>query len=143
QELDQFAYVASHDLKAPLRGIGNLSEWIEEDIGPTFPASAREKMELLRGRVRRLEALIDGILEYSRAGRTRKSPASIDSLMLVRELVELIAPPPSVVIAIDENLPSLISERVPLQQVFGNLLVSAVKQAARPDVHIRVSGKPE
>lgn len=143
QELDQFAYVASHDLKAPLRGIGNLSEWIEEDIGPSFPQSAREKMELLRGRVRRLESLIDGILEYSRAGRAKKAPTSIDSVTLVRELIELLAPPAAVVIDVDESLPSLVSERVPLQQVFGNLLVNAVKYAGRPDVQIRVRGVTE
>lgn len=143
QELDQFAYVASHDLKAPLRGIGNLSEWIEEDIGPSFPQSAREKMELLRGRVRRLEALIDGILEYSRAGRAKKAPSSIDSVALVRELVELLAPPASVVIDVDDNLPSFVSERVPLQQVFGNLLANAVKYAGRADLRVRVRGVAE
>ena len=51
RELDEFAYVASHDLKAPLRGIANLSEWLEEDLGDAITDSAREQLALLRGRI--------------------------------------------------------------------------------------------
>jgi len=140
QELDQFAYVASHDLKATLRGIGNLSEWIEEDIGPSFPASAREKMELLRGRVRRVEALIDGMLEYSRAGRVRNPPTSVDTNALLNEVLEVLAFPETVRVQVDTSLPHVVTEHVPLQQVFGNLLGNAVKNAGRTDVALRVAG---
>src|SRR5690606_30003826 len=64
------AYVTSHDLKAPLRGIASLASWIEEDLGPGLTADVRRKLELLQGRVRRMEGLIHGILEYSRAARS-------------------------------------------------------------------------
>src|SRR5690606_24733355 len=64
QELEQFAYIASHDLKAPLRGIDNLAKLIEEDIGDQLPGDSREKLNLLRGRVHRLEMLLEGILKY-------------------------------------------------------------------------------
>lgn len=139
QELDQFAYVASHDLKAPLRGIANLSEWIEEDIGAAFPPDARDKMELLRGRVRRLEGLIDGILEYSRAGRARKPAAAVDTNILVHEIVELLSPPATVQIHIASDMPTVFSERVPLQQVLSNLIGNAIKYTNRPDAIIKVS----
>lgn len=139
QELDQFAYVASHDLKAPLRGIANLSEWIEEDIGAAFPADARDKMELLRGRVRRLEGLIDGILEYSRAGRARKPAAAVDTNVLVHEIVEMLSPPSSVEIQVAPDMPAVFSERVPLQQVLSNLIGNAIKYANRTDAVINVS----
>ncbi|MGV3708885.1 MAG: sensor histidine kinase [Gemmatimonas sp.] len=143
QELDQFAYVASHDLKAPLRGIANLSEWIEEDVGEAFPAEAKEKMELLRGRVRRLEGLIDGILEYSRAGRARKAPSPIDVNQLVAEIIELQSPPESVKFEIAPQLPTVFSERVPLQQVLTNLIGNAIKYTRREDPVIRVDATLE
>jgi light-regulated signal transduction histidine kinase (bacteriophytochrome) len=70
-ELDQFAYVVSHDLKAPLRAINNLSEWIEEDITDMLAQDNKDQFRLLRGRVHRMENLINGILSYSRAGRIK------------------------------------------------------------------------
>jgi PAS domain S-box-containing protein len=140
RELDQFAYVASHDLKAPLRGIANLSQWIEEDIGAqNLSAETREHLSLLRGRVHRMEALIDGILQYSRAGRVREKPERVEVGKLVEEVVDLLAPPPSVRVEIAPDLPVLVAEKLPLQQVLQNLIGNAIKYTRRPDAHVRVS----
>lgn len=137
-ELDQFAYVASHDLKAPLRGIASLSQWIEEDLGDVLSGESRENMELLRGRVKRLEALIDGILAYSRAGRARKEPEWVDVAELLRECVELLHAPRSTRIELRGPMPKLETERIPLQQVFMNLIGNAIKHAHRPEAAVRV-----
>ncbi len=138
RDLDQFAYVASHDLKAPLRGISNLSSWIEEDLGEVMTPEVREQMALLRGRVRRMEALIDGVLQYSRAGRTRAAPERVDTGALVREVVELLAPPPGARVEVADAMPAVVAERVPLQQVFLNLVGNALKYAGRADPVVRV-----
>ncbi|HEU4533636.1 MAG TPA: ATP-binding protein, partial [Polyangiaceae bacterium] len=142
-ELDQFAYVASHDLKAPLRGIANLSQWIEDDLGATATGEVRENLGLLRGRVRRLEGLIDGILAYSRAGRVRGRDERIEVGRLLAEAVELLAPPAGVRVTVGPAMPTIEAERAPLQQVFLNLVGNAVKHARRPDAEVRVECRDE
>jgi PAS domain S-box-containing protein len=127
KDLDQFAYVASHDLKAPLRGIASLSHWIEEDLAPAMTPEVRKNMDLLRGRIHRLEALIDGILQYSRAGRVRDKLSPVDVKKLCGEVWDMLAPPPSARLVLVDPLPELVTERVPLQQVLQNLIGNALK----------------
>ena len=138
RELDQFAYVASHDLKAPLRGIANLAQWVREDVGDTLPEKSREHLQLMYGRVQRMEALIDGVLTYARAARTKGRPEAVDTDRLVRDVVELLAPAPNVTIDIAAHLPTVHTERVPLQQVFMNFVSNALKhgRADAPRVEI-------
>lgn len=140
-ELDQFAYVASHDLKAPLRGIANLAQWIQDDLGEQLGAESAEHMRLLQGRVHRMEALIDGILAYSRASRAVSKPEQVDVGQLVHDVVELLATGESVTTELPAEMPTVEAERVKLQQVFMNLIGNAVKfaRAARPDPVVRVS----
>jgi signal transduction histidine kinase len=142
QDLDKFAYVTSHDLRAPLRGIANLSQWIEEDLGERLTDKSREYLHLLRGRVRRLEDLIQGVLDYSRAGRVADAPTDVDVGTLVREIVELIGTPTDAIVDIDPNLPTLRTTRVPLQQVFMNLVTNAFKYNARSAPRVEVGAEP-
>jgi signal transduction histidine kinase len=140
RELDQFAYVASHDLKAPLRGISNLAQWIEDDLGASLTGESQQHLALLRNRVQRMEALIDGILTYSRAGRAHGTPEPVDTAAVVDEAVDLIAPPEGFTIDVQPGLPTVLAERVPLQQVFLNLIGNAVKytKPLRPDGRVAV-----
>lgn len=138
QELDQFAYVASHDLKAPLRAIANLAEWIEEDLADQLPDESREHMNLLRGRVHRMVALIDGILQHSRAGR-KQQVEIVNVSALVSEVIELLTPPPEVLIVVEPGMPIFKGEKIPLEQVFMNLIGNAIKYANSPDARVWVS----
>lgn len=139
QELDQFAYVASHDLKAPLRAIANLSEWIEEDIGDTLNDENRHQMNLLRGRVHRMEALIDGLLQYSRIGRLETATAQLSVATLLTEVIDSLSPPETFTIQVESNMPTLVTERLPLEQVFTNLLSNAIKHHQRTDGKVQIS----
>jgi PAS domain S-box-containing protein len=139
RELDQFAYITSHDLKAPLRGIANLSQWIEEDLGDSATDDIRSQLELLRGRVHRMEGLIDGILQYSRIGRVKSESEAVDVGALLHDVVDLLAPPEGFCIQIAPNMPTILTQRLRLQQVFQNLIGNAIKHHNRPDGHICVS----
>ncbi|MEP6992331.1 MAG: ATP-binding protein [bacterium] len=138
RELDQFAYVASHDLKAPLRGIANLAQWIEEDLGDRVTDESRDHLRLLRGRVHRMEGLIEGILAYARAGRQRDEVEQVDTAALVAEAVELLAPPSTATVDVQRPMPGVVTERVPLQQVFMNLIGNAIKYGPRDNLQVTV-----
>lgn len=125
KELDQFAYVVSHDLKAPLRAINNLAEWIVEDM-PEMPDDVRKNLSLLRGRILRMENLINGVLDYSRIGRTKIEKESIDLNELVGHIVESLIPVENYKVTVS-NLPVVFNAKILLYQVFSNLFSNAVK----------------
>jgi PAS domain S-box-containing protein len=143
EELEQFAYVASHDLKAPLRGIENLVTWIEEDLEEVLTADTRTNMELLKSRVRRLESLLDDLLAYSRAGRGDIAAEPVDTKVLVEELAGLVSPPEGFRILAGEGLPTLDAPRAPLTQALQNLIGNAIKHHDRPQGgHVWVDARP-
>ncbi|MCA1992169.1 MAG: PAS domain S-box protein [Coleofasciculus sp. S288] len=138
-ELDQFAYIVSHDLKAPLRAIANLSQWIEEDLEAQLTETTRYQMDLMRSRVHRMEALINGLLQYSRVGRLQTELEWVDVGELLAQVIDSLAPPPEFTITVMPNMPTLITERLPLGQVFANLISNAIKHNPRSDGQVTIS----
>jgi signal transduction histidine kinase len=132
QELDQFAYVAAHDLKAPLRAISHIADWITEDLGEIASPTTQEYILKLRSRIARMERLLEDMLLYARAGRQRHAAEEVDSAALVHDIVELLAPPAGFDIIMTDSLPVLRTERTPLETVFRNLLNNAIKHHHNP-----------
>ena len=126
-ELDQFAYITAHDLKAPLRAIASLSEWIEEDLQDNIPTETRSQMHLLRGRVYRMQALLNSLLEYSRSGRTQTPTSRVDVNCLVADIVTQLAPPATFKVEIVTPLPTFNTRKQPLKQVLSHLIDNAIR----------------
>lgn len=138
-ELDQFAYIVSHDLKAPLRAIANLSQWLEEDLKAHLKDETRHQMDLLRGRVYRMEALINGLLHYSRSCRVQTELEAVDVEALLEGVIDSLAPPPEFAVTVMPGMPTLITEQLPLEQVFANLISNGIKHNSRRDGQIVIS----
>jgi signal transduction histidine kinase len=139
RELARFAYVASHDLKAPLRAIDNLAMWLYQDVYGLLPSESQEHLDKLRGRVRRMERLLDDLLAYSRAGRVQHVPQEVDTSMLVRGIFDLLSPPPEFTLQVVEPMPVLTTQRVPLETVLRNLIGNAIKHHGRPNGKVKVT----
>jgi PAS domain S-box-containing protein len=139
KDLEQFAYVASHDLKAPLRAIELLVQWITEGLAGYDNNNVQENLALLTKRTQRLNRLLDDLLAYSRAGRKVGAFREIDSHALVLDVAQLTNPPPTISIAIAGQLPTFETYPAPLEQVFRNLIGNAVKHHPGPHGQIVVS----
>jgi PAS domain S-box-containing protein len=133
QELDQFAYVASHDLKAPLRVIDNTSSWLEEDLEDKLTEKDRKHLGVLRSRVKRMDKLLDDLLDYSRVGRAKddRQREIVSGSQLVDDILALLAPPSGFTIDVAPDFAAIQVARMPLQQVLYNLINNAIKHHDR------------
>jgi len=126
-ELKNFAYLVSHDLKAPLRAISSLSTWLIEDYQSQLEESGVEKLKLLHSRVNRMHSFIDAILEYSKLGRIASKVEHIDLNLVIKEIEELINPPSNFKIKIPRSLPFFHGDKTRLTQLFQNLIGNSIK----------------
>ncbi len=142
-ELQNFTYVTAHDLKAPLRAIGTLIDWVYSDYRDVFAEQGREQMQLVKSRVVRMNELIDSILRYSEIGRGDRNMQKINVEALVTETISKIDPPEHIDIVIKDQLPLVVSERLRLMQVFQHLIGNGVKYMDKPKGRIEVGCSDE
>ncbi len=132
KELQNFVHVAAHDLKAPLRAIGTLSDWIVADYADKLDEVGRERVRLLIERTRRMSKLIDGVLLYSGIARAREKERKIDLNILLKKIVEDMNLPDGFTIRIEKPLPLVFCDKAHLEQIFNNLLDNAIKFIDKP-----------
>lgn len=136
-ELNQFASVVSHDLKAPLRGIHNVISWIEEDMGNTLSDQMKKYLSIIPERIVRMENLINGLLDYARISREKPLKERVNIQDLVEMIVDSIVPRTFEVSI--SKLPTFTTERIRIEQVFSNLISNAVKYSKNENGKIKVT----
>jgi PAS domain S-box-containing protein len=141
KELNDFAYVASHDLKAPLRGIMQLSSWIEEDIADFASDETKSNLALLMNRTSRLENLLEDLLTYSRIGRKVGEIRTTNISDLILNIFDLQSPPEGVSITCTSTLPEIETHIAPLEVIFRNLISNAIKHRNGDKLMITVSAQ--
>jgi len=139
KELKDFAYIVSHDLKAPLRGINTLAEWIATDYADKLDDEGKERMNLLLTRANRMHNLIDGILQYSRIGRVKEKNNIVNLNEVVSEVIDMLSLPENITIRIENEMPTIRCEQTRIMQIFQNLLSNAIKFMDKPQGQIKIS----
>ncbi|SKA97026.1 His Kinase A (phospho-acceptor) domain-containing protein [Prosthecobacter debontii] len=146
EDLNQFAYVASHDLKAPLRSIRSLASWIEEDCEGILPETSQRHLSQLKNRVERLDALLNDLLTYSRSGRELSAPEKVDVLQLAKQVTDYLVPSEGgFKVEIDAKGIEFVTWRVPMEQILRNLVSNALKHhgGASGVIKIAAEVKPD
>jgi PAS domain S-box-containing protein len=139
--LEEFTYAASHDLKSPLRGISDLIEWIGEDLGASATPEVARNLGRVSDRIRRLEQIIDDLLEYARAGTTSAEPVAVDPRALVAGILEIQPVPPGFRITVHIDAAAFVTSKTPLETAVRNIIANAIKhhdRASSGSMEIRV-----
>jgi PAS domain S-box-containing protein len=140
KDLEQFAYVASHDLKAPLRAIEVIIEWLRDDLEGYDEGDIQENLGLLSQRTGRLSRLLEDLLAYSRAGRKVGDVKHLHLDEFVQDIATLIAPPEGMTISTSDGWPCLTTHHAALETVLRNLISNAIKHHPDPaNGHINVA----
>ncbi|WP_298417677.1 ATP-binding protein [uncultured Kordia sp.] len=137
KELEKFAYITSHDLKTPLRGISSLTSFIKEDLEAGETEEVYGHLDTMQERVKRLEGLINGILHYSKIGKIVIK--SVDLNFIVQEEFKNYQSLPNVKVTIKGKLPTVSGDKIQLIQVVSNLISNAVKYNDKEVCEVQIS----
>jgi PAS domain S-box-containing protein len=140
RDLEDFAYIASHDLKTPLGGIKSAALWLEEDLHDLSDES-RKLLGLMRSRINRMEKLLDDLLTYSRVGRTDTAASETKLADIFASIIEVLNPPAHIQVRVEGELPMIAKASAQLEQVLRNLINNAIKHHDKQNGEVVLSGK--
>jgi PAS domain S-box-containing protein len=141
RDLEDFAYVASHDLKSPLSGIDSAAKWLEEDLHDKLSDESRKILGLMRNRINRMERLLDDLLTYSRAGRSDTAVGETNVADIFGRIVEILGPPAHINVHAEGELPMMVTASGQLEHVLRNLINNAIKHHDKQNGEVVLSGR--
>lgn len=141
QELGDYAHMVSHDLKSPLRNIDALTTWIKDDYSDKLDDNGKENLKLIRANVEKMDALINGILDYSTIGKSQVDLYEVNIDALVDDILNIIHVPKHISIIKKDSLPVIKGDKYKFQQLFQNLIVNAVNYNDKSKGVIEISVK--
>jgi signal transduction histidine kinase len=140
RDLEDFAYIASHDLKTPLSGIKSAALWLEEDLHDLSDDS-RKLLGLMRSRINRMETLLDDLLTFSRVGRTDTAVSETKLADIFASIIEVLNPPAHIQVRVEGELPVIVTASAQLEQVLRNLINNAIKHHDKQNGEVVLSAK--
>ncbi len=132
EQLNEYAQIVSHDLKSPLRSIHSLITWIKEDNSKEFSIETMHYLNLIEGKVEKMDHLIDGILTYSKVDSEVALDESIDLNDVINNCIKIIHIPENTKVVIDNTLPIVKADKFKMQQLFQNIISNAVNYIDKP-----------
>ena len=138
RQLDEFVYIVSHDLKAPLRGLSSLCSFLEDELGPSPKVEILDLLNMMKSRTGRMQGLIDGILHYSRMANAVCEKETVFVNDLIMNIIDLISPPSNVKFEIQDNLPEMFTEKIKLHEVFQNLISNSIKYNNKDEAIVKI-----
>ena len=139
RDLAEFAYVISHDLKAPLRAMRYLTEDLERDLGGDGKADPKVHAQSIRAQSQRMSRMLTDLLAYSKIGRQTEALGMVDTGGLVRSIVSSMPRTPGLVISVDGAWPHLETYAAPLDLILRNLIANAIAHHDRPEIDVKVT----
>lgn len=139
QELNNFAYIVAHDLKAPFRAVGSLTSWLLSDFSDKLGADGQDLVQLLHGRADRLNRLIDALLQYVRVTRVDETLLDLDLNRLVHDVIKALNPPEEMEVVLETQLPVIHFDPKRAKQLFHALISNAVNFMDKPLGIVRVA----
>jgi PAS domain S-box-containing protein len=140
RDLEDFAYIASHDLKTPLSGIKSAALWLAEDLHDLSDES-RKLLGLMQGRINRMEKLLDDLLTYSRVGRADTAISETNVAVIFRRIIEILGPPAHINVRAEGELPVIVTASAQLEHVLRNLINNAIKHHDKQNGEVVLSAR--
>jgi|CXWJ01.1.fsa_nt_gi signal transduction histidine kinase len=126
EQLEKFIYITSHDLNAPVRAIDNLADWLKEDLGDKVNESISENLSLLKNRVKRLDILLNGLLDYSRTTKLKEEERMIIAQDIIKESFDAIEGSKDFNMSVNNGVVEFVANRKKISRVFTEVFKNAI-----------------